>query len=135
MPDIAHDVHELIMRLPCRVEMPPDYGDFFDFVGPMPPQFEDNRRVPRFYCRTFAALTTRQTLPALSRDECTDRICLKDVSRSGVSFLHCRQLFPGERLELVVLDGIRRELTVTRCRKIQDRCYEIGASLASEDRP
>lgn len=86
--------------------------------------------MPRFYCRTFAALTVRSSLPGLPRDVSTERVCLKDVSRSGVSLLHSRQLYPGERLELVVLDGVRRELQVTRCRKIQDRCYEVGAALA-----
>ena len=129
MPDIAHEVHDLIMRLPCRVEVPLDYGTFFEATGPLPPHLEDSRQVPRFYCRTFAALTVRSSLPGLPREESTERVCLKDISRSGVSLLHSRQLFPAERLELVVLDGIRRELRVTRCRKIQDRCYEIGAAL------
>lgn len=130
MSSVAHDVYDMIMRLPCRVEMPLDYGAFFELTGPLPPHLEDGRRVPRFYSRTFAAMTTRQTLPTLPREVATERICLKDVSRSGVSFLHSQQLFPGERLELVVFDGVRREITVTRCRKIQDRCFEVGATLA-----
>jgi hypothetical protein len=118
------------MRLPCRVEMPLEYGNFFDREGALPPHLEDNRRVARFYFRAFAALMTRQSLPALARAEAAERICLKDVSRTGISFLHCRQLFPSERAELILMEGSRRSVVVSRCRKIQDHCYEIGASFA-----
>lgn len=50
MSDIAHEVHDLIMRLPCRVELPIDYGNFFDVTGPLPPTLKT-----AVACRAFIA--------------------------------------------------------------------------------
>ena len=52
---------------------------------------------------------------------------VKDISRAAVAILHSEQLYPGERLWLTVLDGVRRSTTVIRCRRIQADCYEVAA--------
>jgi hypothetical protein len=129
MHDSACHVNDWIMGLPCGVQIPEHESNFFDVAGPVASQLEDARGVPRYYCRSYAALKTRATLPALKREERVARVCIKDVSRFGVSFLNDVQLFPSERVQLITLDGVLREFAVVRCRKIRDGCYEVGARL------
>jgi hypothetical protein len=121
----------MIERLDSRVELP---ADFFDKQnGPIPVRWVDLRQFPRFYFRTPAALEIQSTLPALSRSPGAVRVYVKDISRAAVAVLHSEQLFPGERLWLTVLDGVRRSTTVSRCRRIQANCYEIAALFDAGD--
>ncbi|HEX4143619.1 MAG TPA: PilZ domain-containing protein [Pirellulales bacterium] len=126
-----HDAARMIERLDSRVELP---ADFFDKQnGPIPVRWVDLRQFPRFYFRTPAALEIQSTLPALSRSPGAVRVYVKDISRAAVAVLHSEQLFPGERLWLTVLDGVRRSTTVSRCRRIQANCYEIAALFDAGD--
>ncbi len=125
------DAAELIVLLPCEVELPENMADFFTRTGPVPAHPEDARRFPRFYLRTAAALRYRTTLPAMQRPEVAYRVYLKDISRSSVAFLHSEQLFPRECMEMLLADHTHWFVTVVRCQKRQERCYEIAATLAA----
>jgi hypothetical protein len=54
---------------------------------------------------------------------------MMDLSRSGLRFLHGEQLFPLERMRVVLPDGKRRLIEVKWCRRVQDRCYEVGCTF------
>jgi hypothetical protein len=123
MPD-RHDAARLIEQLPSRVALP---ADFFDRSGAMSTRWEDLRQFPRFYFRSAAALEIEPTLPALERSGPIERVYVKDISRAAIAILHSEQLFPGERLRLVLTDGVRRSVTVARCRRQAANCYEIAA--------
>jgi hypothetical protein len=118
---------ETVGPLKCELELPSSWADYFDRRGPMPTTFQEKRRFPRSYLRTSAALQHRQSLLALPRAETWYKVYAKDVSRGGVGFLHGEQLFPLEQMNLVLPDGRSRPIEVVRCRRIQERCFEIGA--------
>jgi hypothetical protein len=78
-----------------------------------------------------AALEHRQSLPALPRADTRHVVYTKDVSRGGIGFLHSEPLFPMEQFRLALPDGKSRTIEVVRCRRIQQRCFEIGAVFVS----
>jgi hypothetical protein len=125
------DAAELIVELPCEIELPENWADYFARTGPLPTVPGDGRRFPRFYLRTAAALFYRTTIPKLPRPETAYRVYLKDISRSSVAFLHSEQLFPSEQLEMLLADGTHWFVTIVRCQKRHDRCYEVAAMLAA----
>jgi hypothetical protein len=129
MPD-KPDVQELIRRLPCSVRLPEDWGDFFDHSGPLPGDFDEQRRFPRFYCRTEGALICRPSLPSVPREQKCHRVFVKDISRSSMGFLHSEQLFPCEHVDVILPDGLKRSLQIVRCHKIGDECYDTAGQFA-----
>lgn len=46
--------------------------------------------------------------------------------------MHSEQLFPSERMRIVLADDLIREIEVIHCRRVQRRCYEIGAKFAGD---
>jgi hypothetical protein len=127
------DVQELIRRLPCNVRLPGEWDDFFEQTGPMPKDYDDQRRFPRFYCRTEGALLCRPSLPSIPREQKCHRVYVKDISRSSVGFLHGEQLFPCEQLRVVLPDGVKRRVEVVRCRKLSEQCYDTAAKFTDAE--
>ena len=53
------------------------------------------------------------------------------MSRGGILIVHSQELFPAEQMTMVLPDFKTRFIEVTRCRRIQDCCYEVGAVFVS----
>lgn len=135
MLDANGDLQTLSERLAscvCDVELPSAWQDYFEQSGVMPTFDGDGRRFPRFYARRKAALEHRQSLFAKPRPIVWHGVYTKNISRQGLGFLHSEQLFPGERMRIVLSDDLLREIEVIHCRRIQRRCYEIGAKFARD---
>jgi hypothetical protein len=113
--------------LKCEVELPSSWTDYFHRRGTIPTRPNERRRFPRSHLRASAALQYRQSFPALPRGEDWHKVYTKDVSRAGLAFLHSEQLYPKEQMALLLPDGRSRAIEVVRCRRIQARCFEIGA--------
>ena len=112
--------------LKCEVNLPESWsrnenGAIASAVGP-----DDQRRFPRYLLRGCAALESRSTLPALDRPQTWYKVFIKNVSRGGLSFYHGEQLFPAERMRILLPDGTECTFEVTRCVRIQTHCFEIG---------
>jgi len=122
-------IAEMLDRLECEVELPSSWEDFFERTGRLATLPGDKRRYPRHYLRVAAALQHRQTFPALPRAAAWHKVYTKDISRCGLAFLHSQQLFPRERMRIILPDGQSRIVEVLRCRRIQRRCYEVGARM------
>ena len=118
---------EVLASLRCEIELPPSWQDRPGKTGSLATGSEQTRRFARRCFCMPAALRHLQTFPALSRPETWCRVYTKDVSRDGLSFLHSEQLFPRERTQLILIDGTRRTVEAVRCRRIQDRCFEVEA--------
>lgn len=135
--DHQRDVARWILSLPCYVRLPPKLQKDFEKTGMMPALAEDMRSGCRISCRGHgyrAALECRQSLLALPREVGWHGVYTTDFSRLGCGFLHSEQLFPGERLRLILLTGVRRTIEVARCRRIDETCFEVGARfLKSND--
>lgn len=123
MPKLA----EITAPLNCNVELPPSWKDYVGKSGSAVPVAEQTRSFVRRYFCTAAALQCRQTFAALHRPEAWHRVYTKDMSRDGLSFFHSEQLFPRERIRIVLIDGTQRILDIICCRRIQARCFEVEA--------
>jgi len=109
--------------------------EFFAKSGPLPPAFDDDRRYPRFYFRTCAEATI---YPLGSKKDASPEsffVVTCDLSRAGVSILHTAQLFPGQRLGLVLNGQPPRPLKVIWCRKCDDGRYLVGCRFIDEELP
>jgi hypothetical protein len=116
-----------LARLPCQVNLPVPVEEFLEKVGRTPRDWDEQRRFSRFYNRGFALLAYEQTFPTLPRPAARFAVYTRDVSREGMGLLHSEQLFPRERMAIVMHDGVPRAFEVVWCRRVQERCYEIGA--------
>ncbi len=128
--DMSHELEVLFARSPCLVRLPPSWTDFFEKTGLVQAALAERRQFPRINLRSRAVLQYRQTFPSLPRPAFTYTVYTKDISRSGVSFLHGEQLYPSEQMILILPDGKPRRIQVVRCRRIGPSCFEIGACFA-----
>jgi hypothetical protein len=124
-----HDLKlaEVAGPLKCEVNLPAWWEDSSDKTGLLPGKYVDRRRHPRYHFRVSAALQYRQTFPALPRPDVRHRVFTKDLSRSGLSFLHSESLFPRERMQLFLPQHGARTIEVVWCTRIQERCFHVGA--------
>jgi hypothetical protein len=104
-------------------------ADFFAKAGPMPTAWDEARRHPRFYYRARAKATVHPFRGAPQPPvECT--VLTRDLSRGGINLVHTEQVYPGQRIELVLLDGVTRTVEVCWCRRLAHRCYSVGCKFA-----
>ncbi|PHS17429.1 MAG: hypothetical protein COA78_03000 [Blastopirellula sp.] len=114
---------EMFERLPCKVNLPEQWDNFFDHSGKIPTNFNDQRQFPRFYLRS----------KAISKlDGQLDCIYIKDISRNSVAFLHYDQMFPLKRPVIMLPNGTQRQAVIIRCRRIQQGCFECAAKFVDE---
>lgn len=123
---------EALSACRCSVRLPAEWADFFEKSGPAPGAFDDRRQFPRLNLRGVAALRYRQTLPSLPRPAGWHRVYTKDICRGGLGFLHGEQLFPRERMTILLPDASSRAIEVVRCRRVGPDCYEIGARFVAD---
>lgn len=127
--------HQLLKTLDCHVEIPAEWGsDFFDAQGPASTQWEDQRRFVRHHFRTKCVLEIKPSLPSVPRDAAFYAVYTRDVSRSGIGFLHVEELFPGEQCRLW-LPTQQLPIVVSHCRRLNARCFLVGAQSARSESP
>ena len=117
---------QMLAVLPCRVEIPAKWTDFFDQSGFAPSMSDERRRFARVRIRSDAVCEVMRTLPAIERQHALHRIYLCDISRSGISFLNAIQLFPCEEIVLWT-SSAKVKAVVRRCVKVCENGYQIGA--------
>ena len=114
-------MNDLWEATPSKVELPDALRScYFGAHGPEP-VFHDNRRsYHRYYMRGKAVLKRGTSMIGTYT---------KDVSRQGVAFLSPVALLPKERVKLRVTTA-ELSLEVTRCRRLEPKCFECGAKFA-----
>jgi hypothetical protein len=117
---------DLAAQLSCRVKLSPEQVAEMQRQGPLPSLEGDKRRFVRFHLRARGILECRTTLPAIPRSSGRFLVLVKNLSRSGIGFLHEAQLFPRERLKIWVEGRRWLPIEVARCRRLHDGCYEVG---------
>ncbi len=130
------EIAEWIYALPCHVQLPQKLRDDFEKTGAAVVPPDNVRRHLRMYCRGEkhrAALEIRQTLPALTRETAWQNVYTGDFSKQGCSFLHSANLYPGERLRLILLTGVQRTIEVAWCRRLDRNCYAIGGQFVESE--
>jgi hypothetical protein len=101
-------------------------ADFFAKVGPLPKAWDDLRRFPRFYFRSCAEATIHPLAAAESTPPTQCYVLTRDLSRSGLSLMHNAQLFPGQRLDIVLNGQAPRSVEVVWCRRLAPGRYGVG---------
>lgn len=122
------ELTRVLSSLTCRVEVPDWYQSLQAKNGSVrsPVRPDDRRRFARYHCLTPAVLECRGGLPALPREPVPFVVLCIDISRNGIAFLHESQLFPEEEITLWLPLG-KLTYSIRRCRRHNERCYEIGA--------
>jgi hypothetical protein len=123
--DHLQELNARIAGAPCDVTVPREFAEIFRQRGPLPQRYDDRRRFVRFCRPTKALLDVKSTIPGIKREEGSYAVLLVDVSRSGASFLHSGELYPGEQVGLWFPTG-KLPCTVVRCLRHNPRCYETG---------
>lgn len=122
----AAEITHLLRTLPCRIAVPDWYQGLLNRRGEMAGPADDRRAFTRFYYPTKALLKYRGNLPSLSRPLDPYIVLCRDLSRSGVGFLHEEPIYPSEEVLLWLPTGCRT-YSVRRCVRHNEKCYEIGA--------
>jgi PilZ domain len=105
----------------AKAELPDALKQEFFAAHGLESPFQDNQRsYHRHFMRGKAVLKRGTTLLG---------VYTKDVSRQGVAFLSPVALLPKERVKLR-LPVAELSLEVTRCRRMDQNCFECGANFA-----
>jgi hypothetical protein len=115
----------LWQKLGCQIDLSGAGADFFDLKGAEVSTFSTQRQFNRYLHREKALLIHRGS---------TYAVYTKDISSSNIGFLHDSQLFPLESARLFLANGGKIDVTIRRCIRLQESCYEIGAEIDSSDR-
>ena len=125
---------DVVGPLKFSLKLPSEMEEYFGTSGIVPTVPDEQRRYARTHLRVTAALQYRRSLPALVRESEWFKVVMRDISRSGISFMHSEQVYPTEQLMLVLPDCKPRCIEVMRCRRVEDSCFEIGANFIQKFR-
>ncbi|HEY3969005.1 MAG TPA: PilZ domain-containing protein [Planctomycetaceae bacterium] len=128
-----HDLNQVLASLEDRIELTPvERLTYFRADSGVMPTFPDEHRsFARRQLRMRAAMDLRQTLPAIERERAFHCVYLRDISRTGIGFLHADELFPGEECTLW-LPQKELHVAVVHCRRKAARCYIVGARFCRQ---
>jgi hypothetical protein len=130
MLDASHldNLNRVLASLEDRIELSPAERLIFFHADSSVPSAkpDERRRFPRRQLRMRAVMDLRQSLPAIERERAFHCVYLRDISRTGIGFLHADELFPGEECRLI-LPQKELHLNIVLCRRQGPRCYVIGA--------
>jgi len=114
------------------VQLPWPIDEFLSKSGHVPAVLENRRRFARIYYRTPAALLIKTSLPAISRPTAAAPIYVTDIARGGIGLLVDQVFYPEERLTLHIPKLGLKQVLVRRCRRLGERCYELGAEFSTD---
>jgi hypothetical protein len=124
----------LLATINWSIQLPPRLSDFFSVRGDSQSAVQEERKHIRIRARAKCPGFFESTLPSLHRDSTCIPIYTADFSRGGCGFISAIQIFPTERLRLI-LPTFWLQLQIVRCRKLGPRCYEIGSILVAKNQP
>jgi hypothetical protein len=125
---------DLIHSVSWDIELPLEWKDFFEERGEVPSYIDDDRSSQRIKVRTHGIAWIERSLPFKPRSAEPFGVYTRDFSRNGTGFLCPFELYPEERVR-IVLPTFWCRLHVMRTRRITSKCFEIGASLTSRRDP
>jgi len=106
--------------------------EFFELSGPMPTAWKENRRHPRFYYRACAEAIIHPLGKREGGPEATQCFLLtRDLSRGGVGLVHVQQLFPGQRIDVILNGEAPRQVEVVWCRRWTHNRYVAGCRFTA----
>jgi hypothetical protein len=89
-------------------------------------RWDEARRFPRFEVRSEIEATIYPREASSDQEPTRTSVMMRDLSRGGMNVLYVEQLYPGQRIDVVLHNGARRAVEVIWCRRMAHRCYTIG---------
>ena len=128
--DYLDKLNRVLASLEDRIELSPAERLTYFRADPNmpPPNADERRRFPRLQLRQKAVMDLRQTLPPIEREPAFHCVYVRDISRTGIGFLHADELFPGEKCQLW-LPQKQLQVNIVLCRRQGPRCYVIGGQF------
>lgn len=120
---------KVLSELPFEITVPRAMLEGYQGKRATQTTMSEQRRFVRFLHLTRGILRYRQTFPAIRRVSGLRSVLITNVSKCGVGLLNADQLFPSERMTLWMSEKGVVQITVARCRKINDHCFDVGAII------
>src|SRR5262245_40911569 len=112
-----------------RIESDSEFGPQ---AAEPPARWDDPRRFPRYPFQAPVEATIYPLAESSTQTAVQCSMLTKDVSRGGINLIHCEQLFPGQKID-IVLNGAKRSVEVVWCRRRTNRCYSAGCHFIKTD--
>ena len=136
---IGEEVNSDDLFAPLEVILPAELQKFYSKRGYLPTMPHEDRGHARLNVRAlgnicFSNSPLLQQFDMIAKDHRQGTALIKDLSKTGIAILYHRQIFPGERFEILI-HGRSIEVTAVRCHRIGPKCYETGGiihTIASE---
>lgn len=124
-PAVEPTFEELLDQHPQLFAVPDHLLPELETRGELPRWEGAPRVAPRFRCSGLSVVECLDTPQVLAVWQPTLRSLVKDVSRSGMSFLNGCQYYPDQKLKisLPIATAIVR---VARCKFLGQTCFETG---------
>ncbi len=127
--DYSQRLNSLIEQVQWDIQMPDELSRYFASNGEASASFpNDERSNQRISIRTRSLAWSEVSLPFRLRASDPIGIYTRDFSRTGAGFLASIQFYPEEELR-IVLPTFWVRVRITRVRRINEQCYETGATL------
>jgi hypothetical protein len=118
----------LIAKYPLQFTIPETMEPELVLRGPMPSMQNDHRVSTRFRCNGHSIVECLESPKALKTEHFVGRAIIRNVSRSGISFLMNQQFYPEQVLRVYLPIAIAK-VKVKRCRFVGNDCFDIGAKI------
>jgi hypothetical protein len=105
--------------------------EFFALSGPMPTVANEKRRFPRFYFRSCAEALIYPLRGGDNPQPAHCYLLTRDISRSGIGLVHTQQLFPGQRVDVILNGQSPKQAKVVWCRRFHDNRYVVGCKFCN----
>jgi PilZ domain-containing protein len=96
-------------------------------------RWDEVRRFPRFPVRSEVEATIYPREGDAGQEPQSCSLMVRDLSRGGMNILHVEQLFPGQRIDVMLHNATRRAVEVMWCRRLANRCYTIGCRFVKAE--
>ena len=116
------------------IQLPARLADFFSVRGDSQSTEHEERKHLRIRARAKCIGYFESRLVGLGRDSNGIPIYTADFSRGGCGFISAIQIFPKEKLRLI-LPTFWLQVEAVRCRKLGPNCYEVGSVLIAKNEP
>ena len=124
----------LLHSLNWKIAIPEEWSDYFEVTG-RPAVFADDQRLnQRLGIRICRVMWFEKSIPIRPRTNAPVGIYTRDFSRQGTGFISLCEIYLEEQVR-IVLPTFWVQVRVARTRRINSRCYEVGAILLLQHDP
>ena len=132
--DYQAKLEQLLQSISWNIQIPEAWSGFFEDTGRPAVFADDQRHNQRIKIRTAGIMWFEKSIPIRPRTTDPLGIYTRDFSRKGAGFLSPCEIYPEEEIR-IVLPTFWVQVRVARARRINSRCYEIGAVLLLQHEP